>query len=58
MSKLEEWGYRLCWRGDWISSAWSRIWYRWYCPCPVIENFTARACIRAGMCGCSNGGLQ
>jgi hypothetical protein len=51
---FEQWGYRLCWRGDWIGGLWSRFWFRWYCPHPVIANRSAHACIRAGYCGCSN----
>jgi hypothetical protein len=52
---FELWGYQICWRGDWISDLWSRIWFRWYCPYPVIEDHKANACIAAGKCGCSNG---
>jgi len=41
MRKLEDWGYQLCWElgwRKWIGRLWAPIWYRWYCPYPVIEN--------------------
>jgi hypothetical protein len=49
-----EFGYSLCFRGDWIGNLWSRIWYRWYCPYPIIDDCSVRACIAAGHCGCDN----
>ena len=53
--RWEDFGYRLCWRGDWISDLWSRIWFHWYCPYPVvIDNSTAKRCVLGGYCGCSN----
>jgi hypothetical protein len=52
---LEVQGYRLCWRGDWITRLWAPIWFRFYCPYPIIEDVSARACIKAGHCGCNNG---
>jgi hypothetical protein len=52
---IEELGYRLCWRGGWISRLWAPIWYRWYCPCPIIADYSARACVEGGYCGCDNG---
>lgn len=51
---LEGIGYSLCWRGDWISRAWCPVWFHFYCPYPIISDYTARACIAAGKCGCSN----
>ncbi|RZN19508.1 hypothetical protein [Bradyrhizobium sp. Leo121] len=49
----EDFGYRLCWRGDWIGDIWPLIWHRWYCPYPVvIGNNSAKACVKAGYCGC------
>lgn len=51
---LEELGYRMCWGQSWFASLWASIWYRYYCPYPIIEDFTARACIKAGKCGCNN----
>jgi len=52
--RLEEFGYSLCWRGDWISRIWAPIWFAYYCPYPVIKDWRAVACINAGQCGCSN----
>lgn len=54
MSRLINIGYALCFRGDLISNLWSRIWFRWYCPYPVIEDQSAHACISGGHCGCDN----
>jgi len=51
---FEEWGYGLCFRGDWIARLWCPLWYRWYCPHPIIADHSARACIAAGACGCNN----
>lgn len=53
-SRFESIGYGLCMRGGWISDLWSKIWYRWYCPYPIIDDHSARACIKAGCCGCNN----
>lgn len=52
---LDTLGYRLTMRGDWISDLWSRIWFRWRCPYPIIADHSARACIESGNCGCDNG---
>jgi hypothetical protein len=62
---LETRGQRLCaWlavmRVDhgqpwgWLESAWIGIWWRYYCPRPCIDDWTARACFKAGHCGCNN----
>lgn len=51
---LETFMYGLCWRGDWISRIVAPVWYRLYCPYPLIKNWTARACIASGNCGCDN----
>jgi len=53
---LEIQGYRLCWgsAGYWFTYIWAPIWFRFYCPYPIIDNLTARACIKAGKCSCSN----
>ena len=52
---FENFMYGLTMRGDWISNIVGRIWFRWYCPYPIRKDWTARACIEAGDCGCSNG---
>jgi hypothetical protein len=60
---LETQGYVLVWKlavrkdplSRWLHDAWSRFWYRHYCPYPTQKNLTARACIKSGNCGCSNG---
>lgn len=47
-------GHALCWwlavmRVDhgqpwgWLETAWTTIWWRYYCPRPVIDDWTARA---------------
>lgn len=51
---LIEQGYRICLRGDWIGDLWARFFLRWYCPHPCLDDWTARACIAAGHCGCNN----
>lgn len=57
---LEEFGYRLTWwfylnhRCEWLGDLWCKIWFRFYCPHPIIDDMTARACIKAGHCGCNN----
>ncbi len=53
--KIECFIYRLTMRGDWIAYLISRIWFRWRCPYPVIEDHSVRACVKSGNCGCSNG---
>jgi hypothetical protein len=62
---LETFGYSICfrlaalrvfhgWPVGWLESAWTAIWYRYYCPYPIQDNWTARACVRGGHCGCDN----
>jgi len=59
---LEERGYMLVYKlalselpgARWLHDVWARFWYRHYCPHPIQDNLTARACIDAGTCGCSN----
>lgn len=61
---LETQGYVLVWTlalrkgrvARWLHDRWSGFWYRHYCPCPIASSggWTARACIRAGNCGCNN----
>lgn len=53
-TRFETWGYGVCWRGDWISDLFSRIWFRFYCPYPTIKDHSVRACIASGNCGCDN----
>lgn len=38
----------------WFETAWVAIWWRHYCPRPVIADWTARACFESGNCGCDN----
>lgn len=54
--RLERKAYELTMmrRPDWLVGLWSLIWFHWYCPRPIIENWTARACVRDGKCGCNN----
>lgn len=62
---LEKQGYILCttlavwrvcngWPVAWLENIWTGIWYRYYCPRPVVDDWTARACVCACQCGCSN----
>jgi hypothetical protein len=62
---LETQGYALCvnlavlrvcrgWPIGWLENVWAAIWYRYYCPRPAINDWTARACVNAGYCGCNN----
>lgn len=62
---LEQRGYDLCatlaiwrvcrgWPVAWLENAWTGIWYRFYCPHPTLDNWTARACVKADCCGCNN----
>lgn len=61
---LETRGYVLCfdlavlrvkgWPVAWLERAWTAIWYRYYCPYPIQDRWTARSCCEAGKCGCSN----
>ncbi len=51
---LEIQAYRLCWFPGRMSSWWARIFYRYYCPYPTTDNYRARACVEAGLCGCDN----
>jgi hypothetical protein len=39
----------------WLETAWTGIWWRYYCPYPTIDDWTARACFKSGNCGCSSG---
>jgi hypothetical protein len=55
MRWIDDLGYRLCWGNSWLAYQWSRVWYRYRCPYPVIEDRSARACVAAGCCGCNNG---
>jgi hypothetical protein len=55
MQWLDTLGYRLCWRSGWLAFQWSRIWYHYRCPYPIITDHSARACVEAGHCGCDNG---
>lgn len=52
---LDELGYRMCWRSGWLATQWARVWYHYRCPYPVIKDHSARACVKAGHCGCNNG---
>lgn len=51
---FETWVYGLTMRGDWIASIVARVWFRWYCPVPLSDDWTARRCIADGNCGCNN----
>lgn len=62
---VETIGYKLCWelafrrvcRHRWwgiLERLWTPLWYRYYCPRPVISPWTAKACVRSGNCGCEN----
>lgn len=61
---LETQGYALCFklaalrRGKpfgGLEKLWAGIWYRYYCPHPILgHDNTARACNNAGCCGCLN----
>lgn len=31
-----------------------RLFFRYYCPYPILEDRSARACVEAGKCGCNN----
>lgn len=44
------WLLRIIMRYGWLEA----LYYRYYCPRPVIDNPSARACVRAGNCGCDN----
>jgi hypothetical protein len=55
MTWLDTLGYRMCWGSGWLPYQWSRIWYRYRCPYPISTDHSARACVAAGCCGCSNG---
>ena len=48
--------WRVCnrWPVAWLENIWTGIWYRYYCPRPVIANWTARACVEGCHCGCEN----
>lgn len=54
---IETIGYRLCWRGDWVTRIVAPIFFRWRCPHPIIADHSVKACIAAGVCGCNNGDL-
>lgn len=52
---IEKFMYGLCWHPiGWIRNAVASIWYHYYCPRPIIDDWTARACNMAGNCGCNN----
>jgi hypothetical protein len=51
---LDTIGYRMCWGSGWLAFQWSRIWYHYRCPYPIITDHSARACVESGHCGCSN----
>jgi hypothetical protein len=51
---LERAMYRLCWRGNWLSDLIAPLWFRWYCPYPLHDDWTARHCLGCGDCGCGN----
>ena len=40
--------------GNWLRGRWAALWFRWWCPYPVIDDWRASACIAAGKCGCDN----
>lgn len=54
MRKFERFMYGLTMRGDWISRVVAPIWFHWYCPYPLSDDWTARACVKSGECGCDN----
>jgi hypothetical protein len=48
-------GYGLTYGpASWWRDRWCDLWFRFYCPRPVIRDPSAKACVRAGKCGCSN----
>ncbi len=51
---LVRFGYAQTMYGNWFSDQWSRIWFRWWCPYPVIADHRAKACVASGNCGCGN----
>lgn len=56
-SKFVLLGYTLCiGRPSRLRDWWASIWYRYYCPRPIIDDPTAKACVRSGCCGCDNQG--
>lgn len=38
----------------WLENIWISIWWRYYCPRPVINDWSAKACVNSGNCGCDN----
>lgn len=39
----------------WLETAWISVWWRYYCPRPWLDHdWTARACVEGGHCGCNN----
>lgn len=39
----------------WLHDTWSSFFFRRYCPYPTLkDNWTARACVESGCCGCNN----
>lgn len=38
----------------WLEAAWVAVWWRYYCPRPLLDDWTARACVNGGCCGCDN----
>lgn len=43
-------------QGRWrrLELIWNAVWWRYYCPRPVIDDWSVRACIMSCNCGCSN----
>lgn len=54
LNKFEEWGYAHAWSINWFWDRFARLWFRYYCPRPVIDDPSAKACVRSGNCGCDN----
>lgn len=48
------WLYGRTMREDWIAGIIATVLFRWYCPYPLLDDWTARTCIREGLCGCNN----
>jgi hypothetical protein len=62
---VETQGYVLCFKlaalrvdwgrpWGWLETLWTGIWYRYYCPYPIQNPWTARSCVEGGLCGCEN----
>jgi hypothetical protein len=52
--KIIAWFYGFTMRGGFLANLAARVLFHWYCPYPLRDDWTARACIKAGDCGCSN----